>query len=89
MRSASLMALTLLVFTSSADAQGSSQSPGDRATQSGCAQGSTTGACSQYRLRAPPPPPERPLTVPRSSEQIVPPMERVPPPAPLVPRVGN
>jgi hypothetical protein len=89
MRSASLMVLTLLVFTSSAGAQGSSQSPSDRATQSGCALGSTTGACSQYRLRAPPPPPERPLTAPRSSEEIAAPMQRVQPPAPLLPRVGN
>jgi hypothetical protein len=79
--------LTGLVAASGARAQ--SLSGGDRGAPSACAQGSTTGVCRQYRLRAPPPPPERPLTPPRSSGEITPPMERVPPPAPLLPRVGN
>ena len=89
MRSASALVLALLVSMSFAHAQGSPQSPGDRATQSGCALGSTSGACSQYRWQAPPRPPDRQPTVPRTGEEIVPPMQRVPPPAPLPPRVGN
>ncbi len=58
----------------------------NRALQSACAQGSTSGLCRQY---GPPKPPDRPYTPPRSSGEIAPPMERVQPIAPLSPRVGN
>jgi hypothetical protein len=84
-----LLAFLLILLGAIAPAAAQGRSAADRAVQSACSQGSTTGLCSQYRWRAPPPPPERPLTPPRSSEQIVPPMERVPPIAPLAPRVGN
>jgi hypothetical protein len=89
MRIRFLLALTLTGVVAATGARAQSLSAGDKGAQSACAQGSTTGVCRQYRLRAPPPPPERLLAPPKSSGEIVPPMERVPPPAPLLPRVGN
>jgi hypothetical protein len=89
MRTRFLLALLVAGVTAATGVHAQPVSSGEKGAQSACAQGSTTGVCSQYRLRAPPPPPARPLTPPRSSGEIAPPMERVPQPAPLLPRVGN
>ena len=83
-----VVVLGLLVSMSPACAQANSFSA-SRNLPPGCSQGSTTGVCAPYKWSAPPPPPERKVTPPRSSEQIVPPMEPVPPLAPMSPRVGN
>jgi hypothetical protein len=88
MRMPLVLALALLSAGAPAGAEANPPSA-SRTLPPGCSQGSTTGVCAPYRWRAPPPPPERPFTPPRSSEQIVPPMERAPPLPPMTPRVGN